>query len=153
VPEVDIPFYAGLKVGVPSLPALVETLADGRYDVVHCARPGPAGVPRRSIAAVMGLPVLGSYHTELAAYAGLRTLDPMLELYARMALAAFYGAATTSCRRRPRATRCCADGPAGGEGRPLGPRRGSRPLDPAKREVGLLGGGPERVNVLVRGPG
>ncbi|HEV2752290.1 MAG TPA: PHP-associated domain-containing protein, partial [Solirubrobacteraceae bacterium] len=32
VAEVDIPFYAGLEVGVPSLPAVVETLAEGRYD-------------------------------------------------------------------------------------------------------------------------
>ena len=32
VAEVDIPFYAGLKIGVPSLPAIVEALAEGRYD-------------------------------------------------------------------------------------------------------------------------
>ncbi|MDP9292827.1 MAG: hypothetical protein M3O90_00145, partial [Actinomycetota bacterium] len=35
VAEIDIPFYAGLKVGVPSLPAIVEALAEGRYDLVH----------------------------------------------------------------------------------------------------------------------
>ena len=44
VAEVDIPFYAGLKVGVPSLPAIVEALAEGRYDLVHLCSPGPAGV-------------------------------------------------------------------------------------------------------------
>ena len=33
VAEVEIPFYAGLKIGVPSLPAVVEALAEGRYDV------------------------------------------------------------------------------------------------------------------------
>ena len=30
VAEVDVPFYPGLKVGVPSLPAVVEALAEGR---------------------------------------------------------------------------------------------------------------------------
>lgn len=90
VAEVDIPFYAGLKVGVPSLPQVVETLAEGRYDVVHLCSPGPAGVAAAVVARIMDLPVLGSYHTELAAYAGLRSADPQLELMARMAIAAFY---------------------------------------------------------------
>jgi glycosyltransferase involved in cell wall biosynthesis/predicted metal-dependent phosphoesterase TrpH len=91
VAEVDIPFYAGLKVGVPSLPAIVETLAEGRYDVVHLCSPGPAGVAAAVIARVMDVPVLGSYHTELAVYAGLCTADPKLELIAQAAMAAFYG--------------------------------------------------------------
>ncbi len=91
VAEVDIPFYAGLQVGVPSLPAIVETLAEGRYDLVHLCSPGPAGAAAAVIARTMGVPVLGSYHTELAAYAGLRSQDPGLELAARMAIGAFYG--------------------------------------------------------------
>ena len=95
VAEIDIPFYAGLKVGVPSLPAIVEALADGRYDLVHLCSPGPSGAAAALIARAMGVPILGSYHTELAAYAGLRTQDPSLELAARIAIGAFYG----QCRR------------------------------------------------------
>ncbi|MEA2218967.1 MAG: hypothetical protein QOJ35_1593 [Solirubrobacteraceae bacterium] len=95
VAEIDIPFYAGLKVGVPSLPAIVETLAEGRYDLVHLCSPGPSGAAAGIIARIMGVPVLGSYHTELAAYAGLRSQDPSLQDAARMAIAAFYG----QCRR------------------------------------------------------
>ena len=90
VAEVDIPFYAGLKVGVPSLPAIVDALADGRYDLVHLCSPGPSGAAAAVIARAMGLPVLGSYHTELAAYAGLRTQDPRIEAAARVAIGAFY---------------------------------------------------------------
>jgi glycosyltransferase involved in cell wall biosynthesis/predicted metal-dependent phosphoesterase TrpH len=90
VAEVDIPFYAGLKVGVPSLPAIVETLAEGRYDLVHLCSPGPSGAAAAIIARTMGVPILGSYHTELAAYAGLRSQDPTLELLVRTAIAAFY---------------------------------------------------------------
>ena len=47
VAEVEIPFYPGLKLGVPSLPAVVEALAEGRYGVLHLCSPGPAGSPPR----------------------------------------------------------------------------------------------------------
>lgn len=90
VAEIDIPLYAGLKVGVPSLPAIVDALADGRYDLVHLCSPGPSGAAAGLIARAMGLPILGSYHTELAAYTGLRTGDPRLEDVARLAIGAFY---------------------------------------------------------------
>jgi glycosyltransferase involved in cell wall biosynthesis/predicted metal-dependent phosphoesterase TrpH len=90
VAEVEVPFYAGLRVGVPSLPTIVEALADGRYDLVHVCSPGPAGVAALLTARIMDLPVLGSYHTELAAYAGVRSADPMLEAFAQGAMAMFY---------------------------------------------------------------
>jgi len=91
VAEVDIPFYDGLRVGVPSLPAAVEALAEGRYDLVHLCSPGPSGVAAALIARIMGLPTVGSYHTELGAYAGLRSGDAGLRAGMDAALAAFYG--------------------------------------------------------------
>jgi glycosyltransferase involved in cell wall biosynthesis/predicted metal-dependent phosphoesterase TrpH len=91
VAEIDIPFYPGLKVGVPSLPAIVETLAEGRYDLVHLCSPGPAGIGAWLLARVLDLPVVGSYHTELAAYAGLRSGAVALEAIAGVALGLFYG--------------------------------------------------------------
>jgi glycosyltransferase involved in cell wall biosynthesis/predicted metal-dependent phosphoesterase TrpH len=91
VAEVEIPFYAGLEVGVPSLPATVEALAEGRYDLVHFCSPGPAGVVAALIARIMELPLVGSYHTELGAYAGLRSGDMRLRAGMDAALAAFYG--------------------------------------------------------------
>ena len=90
VREVDLPFYAGLRVGVPSIPAIVETLADGRYDLVHVVSPGPSGVAAAVLARALELPVVGSYHTELAAYARLRTGDVAIEAMVTQALAAFY---------------------------------------------------------------
>ena len=92
VREVDIPFYAGLQVGVPALPAIVEALAEGRYDVVHVCSPGPCGAAAAVIARMMELPTVGSYHTELAAYARLRSGDGALGRAATHALGAFYGA-------------------------------------------------------------
>ncbi len=44
VAEVDVPFYAGLKVGVPSINSITEVIAEGRYDLIHVCSPGPAGV-------------------------------------------------------------------------------------------------------------
>jgi glycosyltransferase involved in cell wall biosynthesis/predicted metal-dependent phosphoesterase TrpH len=92
VAEVDIPFYKGLKIGVPSVPAITDALAEGRYDLVHLVSPGPAGIGAWLLARVLELPVLGSYHTELAAYAGLRSGQAQLEFLAGIALGQFYGA-------------------------------------------------------------
>jgi glycosyltransferase involved in cell wall biosynthesis/predicted metal-dependent phosphoesterase TrpH len=91
VADVDIPYYADLQVGVPSLPTIVETLAEGRYELLHLCSPGPAGVGAALLARIMGLPTVGSYHTELGAYTRLRSSDPRLEAGMRMALSAFYG--------------------------------------------------------------
>ena len=92
VAEIDIPFYAGLKIGIPSLPAIVEAVAEGRYDLVHLPAPGPAGLGAWLLGRVLDLPLVGSYHTELAAYAGLRTGQAQLEVLANLALRNFYGA-------------------------------------------------------------
>jgi glycosyltransferase involved in cell wall biosynthesis/predicted metal-dependent phosphoesterase TrpH len=90
VAEVEIPLYAGLEIGVPSLPAMVEVLAEGRFELVHLTSPGPAGVIAALVARIMELPVLGSWHTELAAYAGLRSSSADLERAADFALSLFY---------------------------------------------------------------
>jgi glycosyltransferase involved in cell wall biosynthesis/predicted metal-dependent phosphoesterase TrpH len=91
VAEVEIPYYAGLKVGVPSLPATVDALAEGRYELLHVCVPGPAGVAAAMVGRVTGLPLAGSYHTELAAYAALRSGNPTLAAAVDAALAGFYG--------------------------------------------------------------
>jgi glycosyltransferase involved in cell wall biosynthesis/predicted metal-dependent phosphoesterase TrpH len=90
--EIEMPFYEGLTLGVPGLPDLVETVAEGGYDLVHVTAPGPAGVAATLLSRVTGVPLLASYHTELADYAGLRSGDTGLEAAARYALGAFYGA-------------------------------------------------------------
>ena len=92
VAEVDVPFYNGLKIGVPSITAITEAIAEGRYDLVHVCSPGPAGVAAWGIAKVLELPLLGSYHTELGAYAGLRSGMGHMEMMANFALGKFYGA-------------------------------------------------------------
>ena len=69
--ELDVPYYAGLRIGVPSLPAVVEALAEGRYGLVHVtARPGRPAWPPRRWRSMLGLPLAGSYHTELVGLRG-----------------------------------------------------------------------------------
>ena len=92
VAEIDVPFYPGLRIGVPSLPGAVQTLADGRFDAIHVCSPGPAGVAGALVARALGLPLVGSYHTELTAYAGLRSGERRVADAMAMAVAAFYGA-------------------------------------------------------------
>ena len=50
VAEVERADYPGLRIGVPSLPAVVEALAEGRYDLVHVCSPGPAGAAAALVA-------------------------------------------------------------------------------------------------------
>jgi glycosyltransferase involved in cell wall biosynthesis/predicted metal-dependent phosphoesterase TrpH len=90
--ELEMPFYEGMRLGVPGLPDLVETLAGGSYDLVHVTAPGPAGIAASLLGRVTGAPQIASYHTELAAYAGMRSGDDGLEALARLGLGAFYGA-------------------------------------------------------------
>ncbi len=85
VAEIDVPYYPGLQIGVPSLPTAVQTLADGAFDAIHVCSPGPVGVAGALLAKTLGLPLIGSYHTELTAYAQLRSQRP--ELAGAMALA------------------------------------------------------------------
>jgi glycosyltransferase involved in cell wall biosynthesis/predicted metal-dependent phosphoesterase TrpH len=92
VTEIDVPFYPGTKLGVPGVPALVAAIAEGRYDLIHVCTPGPAGAAAWLLARLLELPVAGSYHTELGAYAGLRSGHAQAGLLAELALSRFYGA-------------------------------------------------------------
>jgi glycosyltransferase involved in cell wall biosynthesis/predicted metal-dependent phosphoesterase TrpH len=150
VAEVDIPFYPGLRIGVPSLPAVVQTLTDGRYDAVHVCSPGPVGVAGVLIARALSLPLLGSYHTELSAYAGLRSGEARLSGAMAMAVGAFYNACDVLLSPSLAADEALARLGAPAE-RVLRWDRGvdTSRFDPALRDRKLLG--PERINVLYAG--
>jgi glycosyltransferase involved in cell wall biosynthesis len=94
-----------MTLGVPGLPDLAETLAEGRYDLVHVTAPGPAGVAAALLGRVSGTPLVASYHTELAAYAGLRSGDGGIEAISRAALGAFYTAPSRVLSPSPAADR------------------------------------------------
>jgi glycosyltransferase involved in cell wall biosynthesis/predicted metal-dependent phosphoesterase TrpH len=92
VAEIDVPFYPGLQIGVPSLSAAVQTIAEGAFDALHVCSPGPAGIVGALLAHSLGLPLLGSYHTELTAYAKLRSGNESIARAMDLAVGAFYNA-------------------------------------------------------------
>lgn len=92
VVELEVPHYPGLTIGVPSLAAAAQTLAEGDFDALHVCSPGPVGVTGALLARALGLPLIGSYHTELTAYAKLRSQSQGLADAMAMAVATFYNA-------------------------------------------------------------
>jgi glycosyltransferase involved in cell wall biosynthesis/predicted metal-dependent phosphoesterase TrpH len=92
VAELDVPHYPGLRIGVPGLPAAVETLAEGEFDAIHVCSPGPIGIAGALVARGLGMPLIGSYHTELTAYAALRSGDSHLAQAMDLAVRTLYGA-------------------------------------------------------------
>lgn len=90
--EFDVPFYPGLRIGVPSLTAAVQTLTERPFDAVHVCSPGPAGIAGVLLAKALGLPLIGSYHTELTAYAQLRSERTEVAGAMELAVGAFYNA-------------------------------------------------------------
>jgi glycosyltransferase involved in cell wall biosynthesis/predicted metal-dependent phosphoesterase TrpH len=92
VAEIDVPFYPGLKIGIPSLTIAVETLAEGSFDAIHVCSPGPVGIAGALVARGLRLPLVGSYHTELTAYAALRSQDARVANAMDLAVRSFYGA-------------------------------------------------------------
>jgi glycosyltransferase involved in cell wall biosynthesis len=146
--ELELPFYQGMRLGVPGVPDLVEALADGNYDLVHVTAPGPAGIAATLLGRITGVPLVASYHTELAAYAGLRA-DGMLEAVARAGLGAFYGAPVRVLSPSPAADGSLAE--LGIEGAKVGRwERGVdvERFDPAKAD---RDGYPGQVKVLYAG--
>lgn len=103
--SLQVPFYEGMTLGVPGLPDLAETLAEGRYDLVHVTAPGPAGVAASLLSRISATPLLASYHTELAVYAGVRSGDGGIEAISRAALGAFYTAPSRVLSPSPAADR------------------------------------------------
>jgi glycosyltransferase involved in cell wall biosynthesis/predicted metal-dependent phosphoesterase TrpH len=149
VADIEIPHYAGMEIGVPSLPAAVDAITSGRYDLIHVCSPGPSAIAAVLVARAMETPLVGSYHTELATYAGLRSGSTSLELAAAMALSAFYG----QCRLILSPS-SAADGALEALGIPL--QRVGRwdrgvdtaRFDPARRDAGLFG---DSISVLYAG--
>jgi glycosyltransferase involved in cell wall biosynthesis/predicted metal-dependent phosphoesterase TrpH len=138
VAEFEVPYYPGLQIGVPSLSAAVQTLADGEFDLIHVCSPGPVGVVGALVSRGLGVPLLGSYHTELTAYAGLRSGERRVADAMAAGVSAFYGACDLVLSPSP-----ASDDALAAVG--VGPERVARwdrgvdtsRFDPALREHGL----------------
>jgi glycosyltransferase involved in cell wall biosynthesis/predicted metal-dependent phosphoesterase TrpH len=150
VAEIDVPYYPGLSIGVPSLPAAVQLLADGGFDAIHVCSPGPAGIAGVLVARALGLPLVGSYHTELTAYAGLRSGAQHVADAMALAVGAFYNACDVVLSPSSASDAALAGIGMGAE-KVLRWDRGvdTSRFDPSLRTAGLLSG--DKLNVLYSG--
>jgi glycosyltransferase involved in cell wall biosynthesis len=103
--EVEVPYYEGMRLGFPDLPAVVEVLAEGRYDAVHLTSPGPSCLAAGLIARIMGLPIIASHHTDFTSYTALRTGDEALAGGVELALGVLFRACTRVLSPGPAADR------------------------------------------------
>src|SRR5262245_60366290 len=67
----DIPFYPGMALHFPAPWAYLPHATADQIDLVHMTTPGPVGVAALLTASRRGLPLVGSFHTDLATYATL----------------------------------------------------------------------------------
>jgi glycosyltransferase involved in cell wall biosynthesis len=65
----SIPFYGDMRMYAPRLFEFVARARADRIDVIHLATPGPIGLAALFVAWRLRLPIVGSFHTDLAAYA------------------------------------------------------------------------------------
>jgi len=82
-----IPFYAGMHMYLPRLFELVARARADRIDLVHLTTPGPIGLAALFVAWKLRVPIVGSFHTDLAAYAtalsGSARLGSLMREYMR----------------------------------------------------------------------
>jgi glycosyltransferase involved in cell wall biosynthesis len=66
-----IPYYREMRMYLPRLGVFRDEMRRDGVAVVHVTTPGPVGLAGRYLARQAGLPLLGSFHTQLAEYTRL----------------------------------------------------------------------------------
>lgn len=108
VAALPMPLYAGRTLGVPSLLDVLDLIADRDFDVLHVSTPGPLGLSATIAGLILGIPIVGAYHTEFGRYAHHLSGDAMVgdvvevlvrEFYERCAAVAVPSAATAEALR------------------------------------------------------
>lgn len=90
IATLPVPLYDGLELGIPSLLDVMEHIAGQGYDVLHVAAPGPLGLAALVSGLVLGIPVVGAYHTEFGAYARALSGDDIVAEVVEVAVREFY---------------------------------------------------------------
>jgi glycosyltransferase involved in cell wall biosynthesis len=84
---VGIPFYQGMKMYVPRFAAFLDRARADGVEVVHYTTPGPVGLAAMYTSWRLGVPMMGSFHTQLAEYtellSGSRRLGELMRQYQR----------------------------------------------------------------------
>lgn len=84
---VGIPFYGEMKMYWPPYRALLDRLREDAVDLIHLTTPGPLGLAAVAASRRLGVPLVGSFHTDLATYttmlSGHRALGAFMRHYMR----------------------------------------------------------------------
>ena len=82
-----IPFYREMRMYVPRMREFRRRLAADQVQLLHLTTPGPMGLAGRYLALRRGLPLVGSFHTNLGEYtailSGSRGLGRSMDTYMR----------------------------------------------------------------------
>lgn len=84
---VPIPWYGEMRMYAPPVRAFRRHLADEGIAIVHVTTPGPVGLAAKYLASSLGLPSIGSFHTNLGDYtrllSGSSRLGSLMDRYMR----------------------------------------------------------------------
>ena len=119
--SLPLPSYEAIDLRFPLPTDVLERIEAERPDVIQVATPGPVGVCGLAVARLVGIPVVGSYHTELGPYALHLTHDALVADAIDVYVDWFYrqcGTVLAPTRQVAEALRARAP-----ERRRLGPRR------------------------------
>src|SRR5262245_8957624 len=82
-----IPFYSEMRIYLPRFMEFLKRAQADHVDLVHLTTPGPMGLAAMYVASRLRLPMVGSFHTDLAAYtatlSGSRRLGALMREYLR----------------------------------------------------------------------
>jgi glycosyltransferase involved in cell wall biosynthesis len=70
--------YPQMVFGIPQLNALLNYLISADVDLIQCSTPGPMGIAGLIAGRLMGIPIIGQYHTDVPEYALRLTGDPVM---------------------------------------------------------------------------
>jgi len=86
-----IPFYGEMRMYVPRMRAFLRHARQDQIDLVHLTTPGPVGLAALWVASKLRVPIVGSFHTDLAAYTALLSGSPRLGALMREYMRWLYG--------------------------------------------------------------
>ncbi len=86
-----IPYYGDMQIYLPRLAAFLRHARQDQIGVVHLTTPGPVGLAAMWVARRLRLPMVGSFHTDLAAYTTTLSGSPRLGALMREYLRWPYG--------------------------------------------------------------
>jgi glycosyltransferase involved in cell wall biosynthesis/predicted metal-dependent phosphoesterase TrpH len=93
--SLPLPSYESLDLRFPLPTDVLACIEEQRPDVIHVATPGPVGFCGLAVARLLGVPVIGSYHTELGPYALHLTRDLLVAEATEVYVDWFYGRCAT----------------------------------------------------------